>query len=151
MSGSWLRYKIGSCRISRFKLFAHREINNMHKFSCMRKAFYMHVTYTILIVHATCEGLILFPTPLYQLSYLCSINTLFLSPHQSFSLSEIYQSNPVGDNTTTFQATILQIQKLFPEFPTNKNFSNTKPQDRPNTEDHNLSNKSVQNLSLYQL
>ena len=43
--------------IGRFNLFLHRGINTVHKFACACNAFSMHVTYTIVTVHAIYEGL----------------------------------------------------------------------------------------------
>ena len=43
--------------IGRFKLFLHRGINNVHEFSCMCNAVCVHVTCTVVTVHAICEGL----------------------------------------------------------------------------------------------
>ena len=41
-----------------FKLFLHRVINIMHEFSCTRNPVCVDVTYTVVTVHAICEGLL---------------------------------------------------------------------------------------------
>lgn len=43
-------------RIGRFKLFLHGGISTLHKCSCMCNAFCVHVTYTVVTMHAICEG-----------------------------------------------------------------------------------------------
>ena len=35
----------------------HREINTMHEYSCTQNTVCVHVTYTVVTVHAICEGL----------------------------------------------------------------------------------------------
>ena len=45
------------CKIGRFKLFLQREINNLYEFSCTRYAVCVHVTCTVVTVHAICKGL----------------------------------------------------------------------------------------------
>ena len=44
-------------QIGKFKLFLHRGIDTVHKFACACNAFCVHVTYTIVTVHAIYEGL----------------------------------------------------------------------------------------------
>ena len=43
--------------IGRFKSFLQRGVNTLHEFSCTRNAVCEHVTYTVVTVHAICEGL----------------------------------------------------------------------------------------------
>ena len=43
--------------IGKLKLFLHREVTIMLKFSCMHNSIYVHVTSVVVTVHATCEGL----------------------------------------------------------------------------------------------
>ena len=44
--------------IGRFKLFLHRGINTVHKLLCTHNAVCVHVTFTVVSVHAICEGLV---------------------------------------------------------------------------------------------
>ena len=48
----WSAWEIG-----RFKLFLHRGINIVHEFSCTRNAVCVHVTRTVVTMHAICEGM----------------------------------------------------------------------------------------------
>ena len=43
--------------IDRFKLSLERGIDSVHEFSCTRNAFCVHVTCTVVTLHAICEGL----------------------------------------------------------------------------------------------
>ena len=49
----------------RFRLFLQRGINTLHKFSCMYNSVCVHITYTVVTVHAICEGLTLGHTGIY--------------------------------------------------------------------------------------
>ena len=40
----------------RFKLFLHKEINTLHEYSCTPNSVFVHVTCSVLTVHAICEG-----------------------------------------------------------------------------------------------
>ena len=48
----------GLCgRLADSKLFLHRGINTVHKFSSIHNAICVHVTYTVVTVHTVCESL----------------------------------------------------------------------------------------------
>ena len=57
--------------IDRFISVLHREINTVDEFSCTCDAVCMHVTHTVVTVHAICEGLFLFCNYSLPSEYLC--------------------------------------------------------------------------------
>ena len=57
--------------IDRFILVLHREINTVDEFPCTCDTVCMHVTHTVVTVHATCEGMFLFCYYSLPSEYLC--------------------------------------------------------------------------------
>ena len=43
--------------ICKFKLFLHRGISTVHKYSCMANIICKHVLYMVITLHTICEGL----------------------------------------------------------------------------------------------